>query len=659
MNLIYGSICSGIESASVAWEPLGMRPAWFSEIEKFPSAVLAHHYPDVTNLGDMCALPDMVADGSIVAPDVLVGGTPCQAFSVAGKRQGLSDERGSLTLKFVELANEIDKQRIKQGKEPCVVVWENVPGVLSSRDNAFGCFLAALAGEDSELQPPGKRWENAGCVFGPQRTIAWRILDAQYFGVAQRRRRVFVVSSAREGFDPAAVLFEREGVLRNPPPSRETRAGPTGTVTTRAGSPDRLGQYDSLVAYGGGNCSGSINTSTAHGNRQDFDSETFVTGPLCHNSKAAGSATSQDAESGLLVPTVIPLHNKATRHAGKRGNKQDGAGNGLCIGKEADPMYTLTSGDKHAVAIQSVADTLTSHWHNSNGAVAGNNAGMINPVISNMAVRRLTPIECERLQGFKDNYTLIPTAKARKIEADYFEYLRQSDPSLTEEQARRMAADGPRYKALGNSKAVPVVRWIGKRLINELKPKESRIVIRDEPEKYELIYADPPWAHSDPASSGKRGAVHKYNVMRLDDICALPVRKIAAENCLLAMWWVGPMPIEALTVVRAWGFELKNMNGFTWGKLTKNDKRHFGMGNLTRGNAESCLFAVRGKPKRASAAVSQFIDAKVGRHSEKPADTRDRLVKLMGDVPRVELFARERADGWSSFGDQVEGSIKL
>lgn len=206
----YGSVCSGIEAASKAWEPLGWKPAWFSEIEPFPSAVLAHHWPEVTNLGDMTKIADAVRAGEVEAPDVLVGGTPCQAFSIAGLREGLSDDRGQLTLSYVELANAIDAKRRERGEPEAIIVWENVPGVLSSKDNAFGCFLAGLAGESSELQPSGGKWTHAGCVSGPQRDIAWRVLDAQFFGVAQRRRRVFVVASARKGFDPAAVLFEQD-----------------------------------------------------------------------------------------------------------------------------------------------------------------------------------------------------------------------------------------------------------------------------------------------------------------------------------------------------------------------------------------------------------------------------------------------------------------
>ena len=226
--LTFGSACSGIEAASVAWHPLGWRAAWLSEIEAFPSAVLAHHYPDVPNLGDMTTIAARVLAGEVPAPDVLCGGTPCQAFSVAGMREGLNDPRGQLTIKFVELADAIDHVRTSAGKPECITLWENVPGVLSDRGNAFGCFLGALAGEDCELQPPGGKWKDAGCVYGPARAVAWRVLDAQHFGLAQRRRRVFVVASARKGFDPATVLFEWDGVRRDSAPGREARQSAAG-----------------------------------------------------------------------------------------------------------------------------------------------------------------------------------------------------------------------------------------------------------------------------------------------------------------------------------------------------------------------------------------------------------------------------------------------
>lgn len=171
-QITYGSVCSGIEAASVAWESLGWKPLWFSEIEPFPSAVLSHHWPQVPNLGDFTDIRHKLADGSVEAPDVLVGGTPCQAYSVAGLRKSLDDARGQLTLQFVGLANAIDDARSIRGRNPCTIVWENVPGVLSTKDNAFGCFLGDLAGEDVPLEPPGGKWANAGYVRGPRRTIA-------------------------------------------------------------------------------------------------------------------------------------------------------------------------------------------------------------------------------------------------------------------------------------------------------------------------------------------------------------------------------------------------------------------------------------------------------------------------------------------------------
>ncbi len=243
-DITYGSVCSGIEAATQAWHPLGMRAAWFAEIEPFPSAVLAHHYPDVPNLGDMTKLAALVLAGKVPAPDVLVGGTPCQAFSVAGMREGLTDPRGALTIKYVELADAVDYVRAINGKPASVIVWENVPGVLSDKGNAFGCFLGALAGEDCELQPSGKRWPDAGCVYGPKRTIAWRILDAQYFGLAQRRRRVFVVASARNGFDPTEVLFEREGTRRDSPPGWPAKLTLHPTLTAQG-----AGSLDDREAY--------------------------------------------------------------------------------------------------------------------------------------------------------------------------------------------------------------------------------------------------------------------------------------------------------------------------------------------------------------------------------------------------------------------------
>lgn len=216
MGIKFGSVCSGIEAASVAWNPLGWEAAWFSEIEPFPCAVLAYHYPNVPNLGDMTTLPGRIKKGEIEVPDILCGGTPCQAFSVAGQRKSLDDARGNLSLVFCEIANELDAVRTLRGDPPTVIFWENVPGVLNTRDNAFGCFLGELCGSGFPLRPSERegdnKWPSAGVVTGPKRKVAWRVLDAQFFGVPQRRRRVFVIASARKGFNPAEILFERTGV---------------------------------------------------------------------------------------------------------------------------------------------------------------------------------------------------------------------------------------------------------------------------------------------------------------------------------------------------------------------------------------------------------------------------------------------------------------
>lgn len=259
----YGSVCSGIEAASVAWEPLGWKPAWFSEIEKFPSAVLAQRWPDVTNLGDMTQLSEMVGSDQIESPDIVVGGTPCQSYSIGGKRKGLNDKRGLLTLKFVELADAIDDKRRERGEKEAVFVWENVPGAYNSKDNAFGHFLAGLAGENEAFEPgprptdgssskfwrwdekTGKHipiWSKRGVVIGRQRRLAWRTFDAQYFGVAQRRPRILLIASARSDIDPSQILFESDRVRRVNPPTKQTPV-PVCLTARGAGSLDDRETY--------------------------------------------------------------------------------------------------------------------------------------------------------------------------------------------------------------------------------------------------------------------------------------------------------------------------------------------------------------------------------------------------------------------------------
>ena len=329
----YLSVCSGIEAATVAWNPLGWKPVAFAEIERFPSAVLAHHYPNTPNLGDMTKLPDV---GPI---DLLVGGTPCQSFSVAGLRGGMADARGNLALVYLRLA---DRMR------PRWIVWENVPGVLSSNGGRdFGAFLGGLA--------------QIGYGF------AYRVLDAQFFGLAQRRKRVFVVGCLGDWRRAAAVLLERSGVCWDPPPSRaERKTAPTLTSRSSAGDFDYDGGLivNALTERpdrGGGNSEGQrliAHSLNAHRSRIDGKSETFVT----FNAR-------QDVSVSVSV---------------------------------SDSLGSRDTG--HGLATRS-------------------------------GVRRLTPRECERLQGFPDDYTAITGAK-----------------------------DGPRYKALGNSMAVSCMAWIGERI---------------------------------------------------------------------------------------------------------------------------------------------------------------------------------------------------
>lgn len=258
MAIRFGSVCSGIEAASVAWNPLGWEAAWFSEIEPFPCAVLKHHYPDVPNLGDMTTLPERILSGEVEAPDVFCGGTPCQSFSIAGLRKSLSDARGNLALVFCEIADVIDAIRSIQRKRPVTVFWENVPGVLNTKDNAFGCFLAGLVGSDFPLTSEATRWPRAGFVVGPKRSAAWRVLDAQYFGLAQRRKRVFVVASATGGgVDPTQILFERKSLPRTDSESAETGESVAAFAESSFGTYCKSHVSSPLKAQGGNNSGGS------------------------------------------------------------------------------------------------------------------------------------------------------------------------------------------------------------------------------------------------------------------------------------------------------------------------------------------------------------------------------------------------------------------
>jgi DNA (cytosine-5)-methyltransferase 1 len=431
----YLSVCSGIEAATVAWHHMGWTPIAFSEIEKFPSAVLAHHYPNVPNLGDMTKYKEWNLNGTI---DILVGGTPCQSFSVAGLRKGLEDPRGNLALTYIGI---LDKFR------PKWCVWENVPGVLSSNGGRdFGSFLGALA----EL----------GYGF------AYRVLDAQYFGVAQRRRRVFVVGCLGDWRSAAEVLFESDCLRRDTTKGRKTREETTTSfVPSLANCPQTTSNDYSradgfnMIAYeshpadsrikemgetcqtvtsrwgtGGGNVPLVQAFRKSRRAQSVDDYETWV-----DDGKANTLNTFDLGDIRTTHAVAYPIHPQALLfNGGGKTRNNDGKGNGLRIGEDGEPMNTLTTVDRHMVA-----HTFKVRGGCEGGGVKGylgsDEKTFTISTIHNMAVRRLTPTECERLQGFPDNYTDIkPKGKD--------------------------TPDGPRYKALGNSMAVPVMKWIGQRI---------------------------------------------------------------------------------------------------------------------------------------------------------------------------------------------------
>jgi DNA (cytosine-5)-methyltransferase 1 len=546
----YLSVCSGIEAVSVAWQPLGWQPAMFAEIDPFCCWLLRSRYgasrpqympsphdaasrkeakQRAAAIRNVIALP---ADGNVInagdftkigkqdvgAIDLLAGGTPCQSFSVAGKRAGLDDPRGNLTIEFARLADRL---------RPLWLVWENVPGVLSIDDGrTFGAFLGMLV----------------QLGYG----LAWRVLDAQYFGVPQRRRRVFVVGRLGDWRAAAAVLLERSSLSRYPPPRREARKDVAPTLSARThggGGPgtdfDLDGGLIGQLAFGGNNTTGPIDVATAANacasasGRIDFETETFI----AHSLSADGFDASEDG-TGRGIP-VVPIA-ICTAHTQSNGSGfSDGVAHTLESGpshavafnlrgrdggalpevSDAASLRAATGGSSNSyvafsakdsgVDVSDIAPTLRSMNNrsgtpNGGGQVAiaftlpgsdgtvstatptdvagsvrtkapgsienssttavlqeqpiawsgeltastgiagtiqrGGEGGRADGVMTpRMAVRRLTPRECERLQGFPDDYTLV-------------------------EYRGKLAADGPRYRALGNSMAVPVMRWIGQRI---------------------------------------------------------------------------------------------------------------------------------------------------------------------------------------------------
>ncbi len=431
----YISVCSGIEAASVAWHGLGWTPLAFSEVDAFPAAVLAARWPGVPNLGDMTKFAEWPEE-LLADCDLLVGGTPCQAFSVAGLRRSLDDARGNLSLVYVKLWNRINEARRSRGRTPAVALWENVPGVLSTKDNAFGCFVGGLLGCDDAPETQDGKWPKAGFLCSETVRVGWRVLDAQYFAVAQRRRRVFLVAVPSELVSgsggrgcPSEILSLRESLLGNPPTRGAKGQRVTGAVTARTGR--------------------------------------------------NGGSSNDDVDSGRIVafhPTQDPISSTdGSIHAMGCGSK-----NGACTqavafnpshftgGKDVAPSEVVAplsadadKGDQDTVVSQAFTysgysnqpawmtggrtDCLPASGHND-----GSHQGI--GVLGDMEVRRLTPRECERLQGFPDDYTNITYRK-------------------------KPASDGPRYKALGNSMAVPCMHWLGVRIgraLHTLPDKETK-----------------------------------------------------------------------------------------------------------------------------------------------------------------------------------------
>lgn len=536
----YASVCSGVGTCRMAWHALGWETAWFSEFAKFPSMVLAQRFPTVPNYGDMVNVLDH-AQRRLAGEDVdqyidldidlLAGGTPCQAFSNAGERLSLEDARGNLTLAFVRLVHTIDA--LRPGGLPWVV-WENVPGILNVADNAFGCFLAGLAGEDAPILPPegehprrwrtdrksGRRvfsWPDAGLVVGPVRAVAWRVADAQYFRLPQRRRRVVVVSCpAAAARSAARVLFEPGGVPGDTPPRRKARKAPAGAPSVR---PDGCG---GVQAFGGNDTRGPIEVAAAlNANRGCHNPGDFEAGTLLVETVGALTATTGDqghrcgadeAAAGHVI--AIPIN-----EVGKRTGDQQYRGHapGSGIGDVGDPAYTLMTDSRQGVAqplafpanlsstqVAATLDlcpaleaknptavvqpfafderTITSPDNrsrvdpeaavptlHSRGTLSvgftckdhGQDAGMeVSPTMRAMGHAGSHPNAGGQLAVVQ-----LPAWRVRRLTPEEYEMLQGYWKGHTAILVNgRKAKDGPRYKACGNGWAMPVFAWIGRRI---------------------------------------------------------------------------------------------------------------------------------------------------------------------------------------------------
>ncbi|MGP1629958.1 MAG: DNA cytosine methyltransferase [Giesbergeria sp.] len=431
----YLSLFSGIEACSVAWAPLGWECVAVAEIEPWPSRVLAHHYPGVPNLGDVTKVTEeqIAMLGRI---DVVVFGSPCQDLSVAGKRKGLDGARSGLFFTAMRIVG-----WVRQWCDCRFALWENVPGAFSSnKGRDFAAVVDAMAGLEGTGVPP-KGWGTEGCALGSEAMVEWSTLDAQWFGVAQRRRRVFALADFGDWRNRPPILLEPESVRGDTAPRREAGQDVAGTLASRTrgggfpGSDEACSGYvRPVLSASTGDVSHCLNTCGM--GRIDYETETMI------------------VTSEVVSPTLMSGSTSPAAHGKKNGTDREALVMHLpaiAFNSNAQPdemkfdehvPAPLTCSQYSAVAIgfdilgtpaSEVARATEVHTPLRARVPGQLENSTVTMVASGMRVRRLTPAECEKLQGFEPGYTAIPKAK-----------------------------DGPRYKALGNSMAVPVMRWIGR-----------------------------------------------------------------------------------------------------------------------------------------------------------------------------------------------------
>lgn len=454
-----------------------------AEIDPFACAVLAARHPHVRNLGDITKVTEMDI-ASLGSVDLVIFGSPCQDLSIAGKQKGLAGERSGLFFPAVDI---ITWSRLWCGTR--FALWENVPGALSSnKGRDFAAVVDALAGLDGTAAPP-KGWGTEGCAVGTEAMVEWSTLDAQWFGVAQRRRRVFALADFGDWTRRQPVLLEPKGLRGDTAPSREAWQNPAGSLTASAGrrggvnDPER-GQLVGTVATldaSFGRLQGASGQDANHGHShlipqtthtlrgEGFDASEDGTGrgtplvPVAFDTTQITSAANRSnplpgdpchpLAAGAHAPTIaFPARMSATQHASTE-NLSPSLG-------ATNPTAVAVQASQSGVRMNETVGTLDANYgsRRHNGVMLG------------AQVRRLTPTECERLQGFPDGYTRIPNWSGWRAMDDSETPDGCIANGLEVRQNKKTGrwrvkdVDGPRYKTLGNSMAVPVIRWIGQRI---------------------------------------------------------------------------------------------------------------------------------------------------------------------------------------------------